>query len=60
MIVVIQKYLFVNKLKWKLIESDNFEDMRTVLDNVMQERTTTNIGMVKRQDGTIIYENSAR
>ena len=31
--------------------------MRTVLDNVMQERTTANIGVVKRQAGIIIYEH---
>ena len=47
MIVGIQKYLVVNKLKWKLIEGSEFEDMQTVLDNVMQERTVANIGVVK-------------
>ena len=56
MIVAIQKYLFINKLKWKLVHGDEFEEMRTVLDNVMQKRTTQNIGMIKRQVGIITYE----
>ena len=56
MIVAIQKYLFINKLEWKLVEGDDFEEMRTVLDNVMQERTTQNIGVIERQVGIISYE----
>ena len=36
MIVAIQKYLFVNKLKWKLIEGEEFDEMRTVLDNARE------------------------
>ena len=57
MIVAIQKYLNVNKIKWKLIDGDDFEDTRTVLDKVMQERTVQNIGVVKRQAGIISYEH---
>ena len=56
MVVAIQKYLFVNKLKWKLVEGDDFDEMRTVLDNVMQERTSQNIDVVKHQAGIISYE----
>ena len=56
MVVALQKYLNVNKLKWKLIEGEEFDEMRTVLDNVMQERTAANIGVVKRQAGLITYE----
>ena len=37
MIVTIQKYLVVNKLKWKLVEGDEFEELRNVLDNIMHE-----------------------
>ena len=37
MVVAIQKYLTVNKLKWKLIEGEEFQDCHTVLDHVMQE-----------------------
>ena len=47
MIVGIQKFLTVNKLKWKLIDGDDFDEMCAVLDNVMQERTAANIGVVK-------------
>ena len=57
MIVAIQKYLVINKLKWKLIEGEEFDDMRTVLDNIMQECTAANIGVVKRQAGIISYEH---
>ena len=57
MIVALQKYLVVNKWKWKLIDSDNFEESRTVLDNVMRERTAANVGVVKRQAGIITFEH---
>ena len=57
LVVALQKHLVVNKLKWRLIEGDEFEDSRTVLDNVMQERTAANIGVVKRQAGLISYEH---
>ena len=56
MIVSIQKYLHVNMKKWKLIDGEDFEEMLTVLDNVMRERTAQNIGVVKRQAGIISYE----
>ena len=56
MIVAIQKYLVTNKIKWKLVHGDDFEELRTVLDNVMQEQTAQNIGVVKRQAGIISYE----
>ena len=49
MVVAIQKYLFVKKLKWKLVEGDDFDEMRTVLDNIMQERTAANVGVVKNR-----------
>ena len=57
MIVAIQKYLVVNKLKWNLMDLDEFEDTRTVHDNAMQERTAANIMVVKRQAGIIPYEH---
>ena len=46
----------MNKFKWKLIHSDQFEDLKTVLDNVMKERCAENIGNVKRQADLISYE----
>ena len=38
MIVAIQKFLQINKFDWKLIHGSDFQDLRTVLDNVMKER----------------------
>ena len=60
MIIAIQKYLFVNKLKWKLMVSEEFEEMRNVLDNVMKERTLANVGVVKRQAGLISFEHEEK
>ena len=57
MIVAIQRYLFVNKIRWKMLDDPEFEDMCTVLDNVMRERTAQNIGVVKKQAGLITYEH---
>ena len=56
LVVAIQHYLFVNKIKWKLLDDECFDDIRTVLDNVMQERMAQNIGVVKCQAGIISYE----
>ena len=56
MIVGIQKYLFLNKLKWKLIDGEEFDDLRNVLDNVMKHRTEANVGVVKKQAQVISYE----
>ena len=49
MCMSIQKYLNVNKIPWKIIEGSEFEDVKTVLDNVMKERTAMNIGVKKRK-----------
>ena len=45
MIVAIQKYLNVNKINWKLVDSKDpeFSELRTVLDNVMKERASLGI-----------------
>ena len=56
MIVAIQKYLWINKLKWKLVEGAEFDDLKTVLDNVMKERTQANIGVVTKQAELITYD----
>ena len=56
LIVAIQKYLIVNKVRWEIMKMPEFEEMRTVLDNVMQERTMANIGVVKKQAGFITYQ----
>ena len=54
MVAAIQKYLSVNKIKWKLV--DECEDLKVVLDNVMQEHAQLNIGMVPKQADLITYE----
>ena len=48
MCVVIQKYLFSNGLKWKLIEGD-FDRLRNVLDNIMKDRAARCIGTVVKR-----------
>ena len=47
--VAIQKYLFSKGLYWKLIDGGNFDDLRTVLDNIMKERAAQSIGTTKRR-----------
>ena len=54
--MAIQKYLNYNKVPWKIIEGREFDDVRTVLDNVMKERTALNIGVKKRQAQVITYD----
>ena len=56
MVVAIQKHLRVNKLNWDLVEGKDFADVKIVLDNIMQERTKANIGVVKKQAEVITYE----
>ena len=52
----IQKYLNVNKIPWRLVKGNDFQEMQIVLDNVMKERAEANIGMVKRQAEVISYD----
>ena len=54
----IEKYLNVNKIYWKLThqKTEEFQDLCTVLDNVMKERTAENVGTVKKQSEVIAYE----
>ena len=49
MVVAIQKYLHINKIMWRLVDSTEFIDLQTVLDNVMQECAAKNVGVTKRQ-----------
>ena len=60
MIVSIQKYLNVNKIKWKLIEGEQFQELRVVLDNVMKERAQANVGLVPKQAEIISYEDEEK
>ena len=52
----IQKYLNHNKIPWKIIEGPEFVDVKTVLDNVMKERTALNIGVNRKKANVITYE----
>ena len=56
LIVVIQKFLQLNKMNWKLIHGSEFEELRVVLDNIMKECCADNIGNVKKQADLISYE----
>ena len=56
MTVAIQKFLEINKIKWKLIHGVEFEDLRIVLDNVMKECCAEGVGAVKKQADVISYE----
>ena len=41
MCVLIQKYLNVNKLNWKLVEGDEFRDLRVVLGQCYARKSST-------------------
>ena len=58
MVSAIQKFLNVNKINWQIPEGKDpaFEDLWTVLDNVMEERTAQNIGVTKRQANVVTKE----
>ena len=56
LVVVIQKYLWVNKINWQLVEGKDFSDLKIVLDNVMQERMKANIGVGHKQAQVITYK----
>ena len=56
MVVAIQKFLQLNKIKWTLMYSEEFKELRNVLDNVMKEHCSDNVGNVKKQADLISYE----
>ena len=56
MVVALQKYLWTKKVMWDLVEGREFSDVKTVLDNVMRERTEANIGVVPKRAQIITYE----
>ena len=49
MVVSIQRYLNENNVSWKILEHVEFKEVRTVLDNVMKDRASRNIGLVRKQ-----------
>ena len=56
LVVSIQKYLNVNNKRWKLVDGEDFQTLRTVLDNVIKERTRQNIGTTVKQAEVITFE----
>ena len=56
MCVAIQKYLNFNKIPWKIVEGEGFEDIKVVLDNVMKEHTQMGVGTGKKIAKLITYE----
>ena len=56
MVVAIQKYLWVNRIHWQLIEGIAFIELKNVLNNIMMERTKLNIGVVTKQAEVITFE----
>ena len=56
MIIAIQSYINSNKIPWKLIDGPEFIEVRTVLDNIMMERTEMNLGVNSRQADLITIE----
>ena len=57
MVTSIQKYLNENGKHWKLLEDVKFSDICTVLDNVMKERASENIGTTVKQAGYISHQH---
>ena len=49
LVISIQKYLNEKGKDWKLVESRQFVEVRNVLDNVMKERASRNIGTSVKQ-----------
>ena len=56
----IQKHLHVGKVHWKLIDDIEFEDMRIVLDNIMKERASLQIGTIRKQADVITSEQEEK
>ena len=52
----IHKYLYLNRIPWKIVEGPEFKDIKTVLDNIMKEQTALNIGVKKKQAQVIRYK----
>ena len=54
--VAIQKHLNFNKMPWKIVEGPEFCDIKTILDNIMKERTQMGVGIGKKEAKLITYE----
>ena len=59
LVVSIQKFLFIQGIKWKLVEGD-FDDLRCTLDNLMKDRAAKSIGTVKKQANMLTYRQEQK
>ena len=48
LVISIQKFLNEKGKHWKLVEGQEFLDVKNVLDNLMKNRVNRNIGTVKK------------
>ena len=53
--MAIQHHLNENGVYWKIVECQDFKQLQ-VLDNVMNEKATMNIGMIKKQAHVILLD----
>ena len=56
LVISIQKYINQGGVDWKLVESKEFSQLRNVLDNVMKDRASRNIGTTVRRAESISLE----
>ena len=56
LVVSIQKHLNTKGKPWKLIENPHFNQLRTVLDNLMKECALQQIATIKRQASMIEFD----
>ena len=54
--VSIQKHLNYHRIQWKIVEGLDFIDIKTVLDNVMKERTKMGVGSGKKIAKLITFD----
>ena len=60
LVIGIKKHLNVCKVHWKLIDDIEFDDIRIVLDNVMKERASLQIGTIRKQADVITYKQEEK
>ena len=60
LVISIQKFVNEQGKDWKLVDGREFCEVRTVLDNLMKDRASRNIGMVVKQVNyvSLDYENT--
>ena len=56
MACALQNHLRKNKVNWKLLHGDEFQDFNRVLDSVMKEHAASSVGTVRKQAQVISLE----